>query len=69
MSTSALKGSRLLGVSEAARYLGVSVASIRHWSDAGDLNVFRTPGNQRRYRRTDLSSFMSSMRNGNGRRA
>ena len=55
-------GTQMMSVSEAAEYLGVSAASVRHWSDAGRLTVYRTPGNQRRFRRTDLQSFISSMR-------
>ena len=42
-------GPRLLGVGDAATYLGVSRASLRKWSDQGLLRVYRTPGGQRRY--------------------
>jgi excisionase family DNA binding protein len=53
---------RFLNVGKAATYLGVSPASLRHWSDAGRLRVYRTPGGQRRYRPIDLDAFMTSMR-------
>lgn len=53
---------QMLSVSEAAEYLGVSVSSVRQWSDTGRLPVYRTPGNQRRFKRIDLKSFISSMR-------
>ena len=51
-----------LNVGKAASYLGVSAASLRQWSDAGLVRVYRTPGGQRRYRRDDLDAFVASMR-------
>lgn len=53
---------RLLNVSEAATYLGVSAASLRKWSDQGLVDVYRTPGGQRRYSLDDLEGFIASMR-------
>jgi excisionase family DNA binding protein len=53
---------KLLNVSEAAAYLGVSAASLRKWSDQGIVPVYRTPGGQRRYALTDLEDFIASMR-------
>lgn len=53
---------RLLNVSEAATYLGVSSASLRKWSDQGLVSVYRTPGGQRRYANHDLDRFIDSMR-------
>jgi excisionase family DNA binding protein len=53
---------RLLNVSEAAAYLGVSAASLRKWSDQGIVPVYRTPGGQRRYSLGDLEDFIASMR-------
>ncbi len=50
--------------SQAARYLGVSLATIRRWTDAGHVGCYRTPGGQRRFSRDQLDSFMSSMRHG-----
>ena len=47
--------------SQAALYLGVSLATIRRWSDAGHISCFRTPGGQRRFSRTQLDEFISSM--------
>ena len=35
--------------SQAARYLGVSLATIRRWTDAGHITCYRTPGGQRRF--------------------
>jgi excisionase family DNA binding protein len=54
-------GPRLLGVGDAAAYLGVSPASLRKWSDQGLLRVYRTPGGQRRYSVADLDEFMRTM--------
>lgn len=53
---------KLLNVSEAAGYLGVSAASLRKWSDRGLVPVYRTPGGQRRYSLNDLEEFIASMR-------
>jgi len=51
--------------SQAARYLGVSLATIRRWTDAGHISCFRTPGGQRRFSREQLDLFVESLR-GNG---
>lgn len=47
--------------SQAARYLGVSLATIRRWTDAGHVSCYRTPGGQRRFSRAQLDDFVSSM--------
>jgi excisionase family DNA binding protein len=47
--------------SQAARYLGVSLATIRRWADAGHLGCYRTPGGQRRFSREQLDSFIDSL--------
>jgi excisionase family DNA binding protein len=47
--------------SQAAGYLGVSLATIRRWTDAGHIGCYRTPGGQRRFAREQLDDFMSSM--------
>jgi excisionase family DNA binding protein len=47
--------------SQAAGYLGVSLATIRRWTDAGHVSCYRTPGGQRRFAREQLDEFMSSM--------
>ena len=53
--------------SEAARYLGVSLATVRRWSNAGHLAGSRTPGGQRRFSRVQLDQFLASL--DGGRRA
>ena len=56
--------------SQAARYLGVSLATIRRWTDAGYISCYRTPGGQRRFDREQLDVFITSMhRDGNGTHA
>src|ERR1700677_4259047 len=47
--------------SQAARYLGVSLATVRRWTDAGHVSCYRTPGGQRRFSRAQLDDFIASM--------
>ncbi len=47
--------------SQAAHYLGVSLATIRRWTDAGHIACYRTPGGQRRFSRAQLDGFITSM--------
>ena len=56
--------------SQAARYLGVSLATIRRWTDSGHISCYRTPGGQRRFARDQLDDFITSMhRDGSSVRA
>jgi excisionase family DNA binding protein len=50
-----------LTVSQAARHLGVSVGTVRRWSDAGHLRGYRTPGGQRRFTAEQLDAFVASL--------
>jgi excisionase family DNA binding protein len=50
--------------SQAALYLGVSLATIRRWTDAGHIACYRTPGGQRRFSRAQLDGFITSMSEG-----
>ena len=50
--------------SQAARYLGVSLATVRRWTDAGHISCYRTPGGQRRFSRDQLDTFVTSMAHG-----
>jgi excisionase family DNA binding protein len=50
--------------SQAARYLGVSLATVRRWTDAGHVSCYRTPGGQRRFSRDQLDGFIASMHRG-----
>jgi excisionase family DNA binding protein len=53
-----------LTTSEAARHLGVSLSTIRRWSDMGYLNGYRTPGGQRRFSIQQLDDFIDSLESG-----
>ena len=56
--------------SQAAVYLGVSLATIRRWTDAGHLGCYRTPGGQRRFSRDQLDRFLATLhRNGAAERS
>ena len=49
---------------EAAMLIGVSAATLRRWSDAGDIRTFTTPGGHRRFSRTAITGLISSDRDG-----
>ena len=51
-----------LTASQAAHHLGVSISTVRRWSDAGHLAGYRTPGGQRRFSEEQLDSFLDSLR-------
>jgi excisionase family DNA binding protein len=53
-----------LSTSEAARHLGVSLSTVRRWSDAGYLRGYRTPGGQRRFTVEQLDEFLDSLQAG-----
>lgn len=53
-----------LTTSEAARHLGVSLSTIRRWSDLGYLRGYRTPGGQRRFSIEQLDEFIDSLQSG-----
>jgi excisionase family DNA binding protein len=51
-----------LTVSQAAEELGVSIATVRRWSNSGHLQGYRTPGGQRRFTQEQLDEFVASLR-------
>ena len=57
-----------LTTSEAARHLGVSLSTIRRWSDLGYLRGYRTPGGQRRFSVEQLDDFLTSLESDGTRR-
>ena len=57
-----------LSTSEAARHLGVSLSTVRRWSDSGHLVGYRTPGGQRRFTLEQLDAFLASLHSSGGRR-
>jgi excisionase family DNA binding protein len=61
-------GPRQLGMttSQVARHLGVSLSTVRRWSDMGHLRSYRTPGGQRRFSRQQVEEFLASLESGQG---
>jgi excisionase family DNA binding protein len=53
-----------LTISQAAQELGVSVGTIRRWSDMGYLESYRTPGGQRRFSQDHVERFVESLQQG-----
>ena len=53
-----------LSTSQAAQALGVSLGTIRRWSDMGYLESYRTPGGQRRFSREQIEQFIDSLQRG-----
>jgi excisionase family DNA binding protein len=49
---------RWLSINEACAMLGVDQSTLRRWSDAGKVPVFRTPGGHRRYAEGDLRNLV-----------
>ena len=47
-----------LTLREAALLLDVCPTTVRRYTNRGLLNCYRTPGNQRRFRLTDMLEFM-----------
>jgi excisionase family DNA binding protein len=58
-----------LSTSQAARALGVSLGTIRRWSDMGYLQSYRTPGGQRRFSSEQIEQFVDSLQQGGYRPA
>jgi excisionase family DNA binding protein len=56
-----------LSTSQAAHALGVSLGTIRRWSDMGYLESYRTPGGQRRFSIEQINQFVTSLQQGNVR--
>jgi excisionase family DNA binding protein len=50
-----------LSLSQAAQLLGVSLGTIRCWTDLGHLESHRTQAGQLRFRREDLDAFAESV--------
>jgi excisionase family DNA binding protein len=50
-----------LSISDVAVMIGVSVATVRRWADAGHLASYRTPGGQRRFSTADVDSFLTRL--------
>jgi excisionase family DNA binding protein len=53
-----------LSTSQVARQLGVSLGTVRRWSDMGYLRAYRTPGGQRRFSPQQVDEFVASLEQG-----
>ena len=52
-------GKEWLRLGEAADALGVSLNTLRRWTDSGKLVCYRSPGGHRRYRRSHVEALLS----------
>lgn len=50
-----------LSVQQASALVGVSPATLRRWSDAGQVSVFTTPGGHRRFARSTLLALLPAV--------
>ncbi len=57
-------GEGWLRLGEAAAELGVSLNTLRRWSDSGRLTCYRSPGGHRRYRRSDVEMLLRAEEGG-----
>lgn len=55
-----------LTISQARKILGVSEATLRHWTDEGKIGAFITPGGHRRYAESEVRDFMGAQRRVHG---
>lgn len=51
---------RWFSINDACKFLGVDQSTLRRWSDAGKVPVFRTPGGHRRYAEDDLRRLLGA---------
>jgi excisionase family DNA binding protein len=51
-----------LGLGEASRLLGITPATLRRWSDQGEIPTFVTPGGHRRFPRTLIEGMVPRVR-------
>ena len=56
----AMDDTPLLTIGEAARMLGVSVDTIRRWSDSGRIPAVVLPSGHRRYRAEDIRNLRAA---------
>ena len=47
-----------MSIHEASILMGVSPATLRRWSDAGEIRAFTTPGGHRRFSREAVASLL-----------
>ncbi len=56
-----------LELGDAAKFLGVHFTTLRRWADDGKVSCYRTPGGRRRFRLDELTAFLASLHQGDGR--
>ncbi len=61
MRTVESQGTEPLSTSQVARLLGVSIGTIRRWSDLGQLESFRTPSGTCRVSADQLRVFLDTL--------
>ena len=52
---------KLLTIGEASRILGISVDTLRRWSDDGKVTVLVLPSGHRRYRQADIEALTKAV--------
>ncbi len=57
-TTRGRRGSRWVSLARACEILGVNESTVRRWADAGEIQMFRTPGGHRRFDEGDLLGLM-----------
>ncbi|MFQ5578462.1 MAG: helix-turn-helix domain-containing protein [Anaerolineae bacterium] len=55
---------KLLGITQAAKVLGVHPLTLRSWAEKGHIPHYRTPGGHRRFREKDLLDFLAKINRG-----
>lgn len=60
MSAAASRARPWLTIHEASDLLGVSPATLRRWTETGDVRAFVTPGGHRRFDRSSVLSMLPS---------
>jgi len=55
---------KLLGITKAAKILGVHPLTLRSWTEKGYIPYYKTPGGHRRFRERDLMAFLTEMNQG-----
>jgi excisionase family DNA binding protein len=49
---------KIYKITEASKYLGVSINTLKILANNGKINSFKTSGSHRRFRRDDLDAYM-----------
>ena len=61
MTVSERRAPEWVSIHEAAMLMGVSPATLRRWSDAGDIRTFTTPGGHRRFSLTAIAGLLPAV--------